>query len=157
VGALSYNVNNYSFVNTHDLQDYAAALAEDRLPLLLGTPIPPDELMRKYFVLGIKCIELDTLRFEELFGLPWQMLFYEPVRLLERLQMVAYDGRYLRLTEKGKLYVDYVCKQFYSYRNRGKHQPDGLLFSQMKMRKRQGELHTNSAFIPQDYIAAARV
>jgi oxygen-independent coproporphyrinogen-3 oxidase len=157
VGALSYNINNYSFVNTHDLHDYAATLAMGRLPVLLGTPITPDELMRKYFVLGIKCIEVDTAKFEEKFGISWQILFHEPVRLLERLEMVTYDGRYLRLTGKGKLYVDYVCKQFYSYRNRGKHQPDGLLFAQMKMGLPRIDAQAGTAFIPQEYIGAARV
>lgn len=130
-GALSYNINNYSVVNTHDLEDYASMVCSGRLPILLGTHITPDEHMRKYFVLGIKCLEVDTRRFEEMYGIPWQLLFHEPVRKLERLGLATDEGRFIRLTEKGKLYVDYVCKQFYSHRNQGRHQPDGLLFAQV--------------------------
>lgn len=156
VGALSYNVNNYSLVNTHNLQEYAEALTEGRLPILMGTPITPVELMRKYFVLGMKCIEIDTVKFEEIFGLPWQLLFYEPVRTLERLGLLEQDERFLRLTAKGKLYVDYVCKQFYSHRNRGKRQPDGLLFAQIKMDGRSNGSHTASTFISQQSIFACR-
>jgi oxygen-independent coproporphyrinogen-3 oxidase len=132
-GALSYNINNYSLVNTHDLHEYAACLDNDKLPILLGTPITPDELMRKYFVLGIKCLEVDTRKFEELFGLPYQMLFHDEVRKLQRLEMIVDDQGVLRLTAKGKIYVDYVCKQFYSYRNQGLFQPDGYTFAQMSI------------------------
>ncbi|MFL6274597.1 MAG: coproporphyrinogen-III oxidase family protein [Blastocatellia bacterium] len=135
-GALSYNINNYSLVNAHNLHEYAAYLDDNKLPILLGTPITPDELMRKYFVLGIKCLEVDTHRFEELFGLPYQMLFHEEVRKLQRLEMIVDDHGVLRLTAKGKIYVDYVCKQFYSYRNKGLFQPDGYTFAQMSIQPR---------------------
>jgi oxygen-independent coproporphyrinogen-3 oxidase len=137
VGALSYNVNGYSLVNTHSLEEYQACLDQGRLPVLMGTRITPDELMRKYFVLGIKCLEVDTARFEEIFGLPHDLLFHEPVRKLQRLGMVVHDGNFLRLTRKGKIYVDYVCKQFYSHRNQGRLQPDGLSFASMRI----GGLH----------------
>jgi oxygen-independent coproporphyrinogen-3 oxidase len=133
VGALSYNINNYTFVNTHDLHEYAACLDAGRLPVLLGTEITPDELMRKYFVLGMKCLELNTAKFEELFGLPYQLLFREEVRKLERLGMVVEEGHFLRLTMKGKIYVDYVCKQFYSHRSKGLYQPDGYTFAKLRM------------------------
>jgi oxygen-independent coproporphyrinogen III oxidase len=130
-GALSYDINGFSFVNVHDLAEYSALISQGRLPILLGTRITPDEQMRKFFVLGIKCLEVDTHRFEELFGLPWQMLFHDAVRKLERLGLAQDQGRFIRLTEKGKLYVDYACKQFYSYRNQGRHQPDGLTFADL--------------------------
>ncbi|HEX8091265.1 MAG TPA: coproporphyrinogen-III oxidase family protein [Blastocatellia bacterium] len=144
VGALSYNINNFALVNTHDLHEHAECLAQNRLPVLMGTKITPDELMRKYFVLGMKCLEVDTKKFEELFGLHYQLLFQDEVRKLERLEMIVEDNGVLRLTPRGKIYVDYVCKQFYSYRNKGLFQPDGYTFARMRMRPIQ-----NSSPLPQ--------
>ncbi len=111
--------------NVHDLTSYMRLIREGKMPILRSQPFDLSDAMSRYMVLGARCFNLPGKPFAEAFGVSMFDIFAQEVEMLSDLGLVAIEGDNLRVTKKGKYYVDNISKHFFSASNRCRLQPWG--------------------------------
>lgn len=125
-GAISY-IHGYIYANIHSLNGYRRYLEEGHFPILMGKKLTKEEEMSRFMVLGLKCISVSKQKFKELYNVEIEDVFGDALKKLGNLGLVSVDELSVKLTEKGKIYVDNVSKAFYTRNNVGKPQTVGML------------------------------
>lgn len=112
-GAFGY-VGRFLTINHHNLKRYAEIVNEGSLPILSARETSIGEERHRYFVLGIKTMEVDLEKYTELFSGDPLVDFREQIDLLKDQGLIEIRDSKLRLTEVGRFYVDQVSELFWS-------------------------------------------
>ena len=118
----SFNGNNY--YNVHDIKEYLNVVSEGCLPVLTGQEYSLADALSRYMVLGVRCFEISKSNFENKFGKKIDKLFESEIKELVEKGLIEADDL-IRVTEKGKYYIDNISKKFYTNDNKGHLQPWG--------------------------------
>ena len=113
-GALSSEVAGWSYYNVSNLQQYIEAIIEGRAPIAAATKLTCAEAMARYFVLGVRRLEVPLKPFAEQFGRRSDDVFTQQFSELSEAGMVRIENDVLRLTPAGIYFVDNVSKLFYT-------------------------------------------
>jgi len=136
---IGFGNSAYSFINDHvycnhsDLGSYEQAVYGGLDPIAMAVRVSARERMSRFFVLGLKFFEVSRRSFIDEFGVPPENVFGETIRRLVDGGMILLKGDRYGLTKMGKLYLNNVCKEFYTPENRGV--PQHLLFNPTVTRK----------------------
>ena len=101
-------------INFHMLDNYARTIASGRLPLLSLSTFDRVEAMHRFFVLGLKTLEIDFTVFKSIYNEDAEVLFRKEIDLLIENHLAIAGDNLLRLTQTGRYFVDQVCSLFYS-------------------------------------------
>lgn len=101
-------------MNGLDLGRYTAAVRQQRLPLASATLATQEELRRRYFVLGVKALSVDFVRYGEQFHEDATMRFSREFGKLEAAGLASLANNRLELTQLGRFFVDTVSAEFFS-------------------------------------------
>jgi len=112
-GALGF-VGRSVTVNGLKLDRYVASLRKERLPLVSVTTAGTEELERRYFVLGVKTLEVAFQPFVDAFGLDPRIRFQAQFDYLSGTGLATINESGLTLTALGRLFVDSVSALFFS-------------------------------------------
>ncbi len=112
-GALGF-VGGYTTVNGLGLDRYVRELTFNRLPLVSATYADADEARRRYFVLGVKTLDVPLGPFEARFGGDARSIFAREFAELQELGFATFDAEHLSLTALGRLFVDSASAVFFS-------------------------------------------
>jgi oxygen-independent coproporphyrinogen-3 oxidase len=130
-GAHSF-IGGYVFYNIASLKYYTEWVKKKQLPILFGKKLTKEELMSRYFVLGVKTLSVDLRKFEQIFGINPMELYGNVINDLVNKNLIQIKGTLLKLTRKGLIYVDNISKSFYTENNKGRPQPVGILLQEKK-------------------------
>jgi len=125
-GAHSF-VGGYVFYNIASLKYYLECINNSQVPILFGKKLTREEILSRYFVLGLKTLAVDTEIFEQLYNVKAEKAYGETIADLKQKGLIESEKTLLKLTRKGLVYVDNVSKAFYTPNNVGKSQPIGIL------------------------------
>lgn len=112
-GALGF-VGEHLTVNLHDVSHYCQRTEAKQLPLLATRRAEGGELKRRYFVLGVKTLEVDLNPFRLLFGIEPQVDFSDLFEQLDQLGLARVSSDLLALTDVGSFFVDQISEAFWS-------------------------------------------
>ncbi|MDO6967111.1 coproporphyrinogen-III oxidase family protein [Rhizobium alvei] len=112
-GALGF-VGNRTTINALSLKGYANVLRQKKLPLVSATAADKSELMRRYFVLGVKTLEVEFQPFFEIFGVDAREVFNVELSSLAYSGFIEVDQYKLSVTKIGVFYVDSISDVFFS-------------------------------------------
>lgn len=121
-GAFSESFNGYTWANVHDSRQYMEMVERGEVPILLGQGWNEDDAMTRWFVLGVRCLEVPLVPFEKEFGMPSSLLFKSELEKLIELGWIESFGHTIRVTKEGSFFVDNISKMFFNPSNRGKGQ-----------------------------------
>lgn len=115
-------INGSIYCNHADVGTYKQSILEHNNPIALSVQVSQRELMSRFFVLGLKFFRVSGAAFGETFGVPPQLVFGDVLMKLADSGMLTCDGEDYVLTKRGRLYVNNVCKEFFTEANRGSSQ-----------------------------------
>lgn len=124
-GAFSY-INGHIYCNSSPLNAYSQAIDNGNLPISFGKKLTIEEKMSRYFILGVKFLEISKSKFREQFGIKADDVFGDIFQKLEKLGLITNNDEMIAITQKGKLYADNISKMFYTKENIGIPQPRGV-------------------------------
>ncbi len=110
--------------NVYALEDYYRNISENKLPLLKGYTLGPDQVIRREIMFEILCY--NTLRFshvEKTFNLTFEAYFKPELESLKPLiddGMVERNSEGLKITPRGRFFIQHVCKVFDRFLRGGK-------------------------------------
>jgi len=122
-GALGF-AGGHTTVNGLGLSRYVNELGVGSLPLVSATQANADELRRRYFVLGVKTLDVPLAPFEQQFGDDPCVYFAREFAMLLELGFATISNTYLLLTPLGRLFVDSVSAVFFSDTERAVPHPE---------------------------------
>jgi oxygen-independent coproporphyrinogen-3 oxidase len=112
-GAFGF-IDKSTTINTMNYRKYRSDLANDKLPLISLTRTEEHEMIRRYFVLGVKTNNISLSKFKEIYRQDPEILFDNEFRLLDKMNLAKVEDSYLKLTELGRLFTDTISAIFYS-------------------------------------------
>ncbi|RVE87076.1 coproporphyrinogen-III oxidase family protein [Sinorhizobium meliloti] len=101
-------------VNGLGIPEYIGQLEGGQLPIASVRPLSDEELMRRYFVLGVKTLSVDLRRFEAQFNVAAMDVFMDKFSTLLSHGLAEIEEDRLALTAVGRLYTDQICETFYT-------------------------------------------
>ncbi len=122
-GAFGF-AGGHSTVNRLGLIGYCNLLEQGRLPLASIVPVSQMELRHRYFVLGVKALEVPFAPYRSLFERDPFQDFADPIEMLEQEGLANVDRDSMRLSPVGRLYVDTCSTLFFSKSQRGVPHPE---------------------------------
>ena len=115
VGVSAYSFfDDWVIQNTRSRKVYCDKITQGYLPIEIGEQISPYELMIRYCVLRLKQLRIIRSDFQERFGFDVMDVIGPKVEKLIADQCIELDEEELRLTERGTVYVDDVCRSLYT-------------------------------------------
>lgn len=111
-------------MNTLDVRAYCREVGSVGFAASSIRKLSTREQMRRYFVLGVKCYEIDLADFEARFSAPASRIFADEFRLLQQLGLAEITSGTLSLTPVGRLMVDQVSEAFYTEADRRTPHPE---------------------------------
>lgn len=122
-GSHTHYFGGHIWTNTYSVNDYMDEIEAGRFPGAVGQAVTVEELMHRFMVMGLHCLEVDMAAFERLFGVPGWDVFAAPILdLASRGWAERVDDR-LRVTTAGHPYLFNISKAFFSDGSRGEGQP----------------------------------
>lgn len=118
-------INGNIFFNVHSMEEYSNVVEAECLPILTGQRFTIDDAMSRYIVLGVRCFEIPIKIFKDNFGIDIRDKYTKEIELLLQNDLIKICPDYLRITKRGKYYIDNISKIFYSPDNEGHLQPWG--------------------------------
>jgi len=107
-------VNDHIYCTLHNQAQYQRYLANGSIPVVAAKRLSRLDAMARYFVLGVKCVNVDFGPFRTRFGEDPMDVFREPIAWLNREGLAELTPSGLKVTQRGVLYMDNVSKAFYS-------------------------------------------
>jgi oxygen-independent coproporphyrinogen-3 oxidase len=112
-GAFGY-VGRYLTINHHDLKHYANLINRGSLPISSACETSKEEEKHRFFVLGVKTMEVDLKKYAENFSADPLVDFNDQITLLRKAELIEVRDDKLRLTEVGRFYIDQISEVFWS-------------------------------------------
>lgn len=122
-GAFGY-VNNFLTINYHDLKHYGYLVDRNIKPIVQVSNTSSEEAKHRYFVLGIKTMEVDLKKYSELFLSNPKTDFEYQFDLLEKAGLIELCDTKLKLSDVGRFYVDQISEVFWSASQTGIEHPE---------------------------------
>ncbi|MDP5255200.1 MULTISPECIES: oxygen-independent coproporphyrinogen III oxidase [unclassified Vibrio] len=118
VSAISMMGDSYA-QNHKTLRDYYQQVNDQRHALAAGLQLERDDLIRRDVIQSLMChFQLDTQAIEQRFSLHFTRYFAKDIRLLQPLLddgLVVWQGKILKVSDKGRLLIRTVCMCFDRY------------------------------------------
>jgi len=122
-GAFGF-AGGHSTVNRLAVNRYCSLLEEGQLPLASAVPVDQSELRHRYFVLGVKTLEVPLAPYRSLFRREPLQDFAEPIGTLVREGLGTVSEDAFRLTPIGRFFVDSCSVLFFSSSQRDVPHPE---------------------------------
>ncbi len=122
-GAFGF-AGGYATVNRLGVQTYCKSLDRGVLPLASAVRIDSTELRHRYFVLGVKALEIPLDKYRDSFQSEPLVDFASQFRLMEENGLSDVRGDLMVLTPVGRLYVDTCRSIFFSEDQRDVQHPE---------------------------------
>ena len=124
-GAHTHYFGGHVWANIYPVKKYIEIINKGFFPGVMGIHVTKEELMAKYLVLGVRHLEINKMKFNDMFGLRIEDQFSAQIKELQQYGWVEDDGRKYVITREGLWYIDNISKKFYTKANIGKKQPWG--------------------------------
>jgi oxygen-independent coproporphyrinogen-3 oxidase len=112
-GAFGF-VDGYLTANAPSLDTYLDLCSKGRLPVISAKRISSTEMMRRYFVLGVKTLAIRLDTFKQYFLEDALTVFKDEIATLCSNGLATIEAEELKLTSVGSLYVDSCSALFFS-------------------------------------------
>ncbi len=112
-GAFGF-VGNSVTINHLSIDSYCKSLSNNALPLVSVTPTSEAELKRRYFVLGVKTLDVDLKQYRSLFASDAAKDFSREFDYLKDQGFITLDQNRMVLTDIGRLFTDTISEVFFS-------------------------------------------
>lgn len=122
-GAHTHYFGGYVWANIYPVKKYIELIDKGYFPGIMGSLVSKEELMAKYLVLGVRHLNVNKMKFKDMFGVGIEDQFSKPIEELLNYRWIENDGEKYIITRRGLWYIDNVSKKFYSKANIGKKQP----------------------------------
>lgn len=122
-GAFGF-AGGHSTVNRLPVNRYCNLLEQGRLPLASAVPVDQLELSHRYFILGLKTLEVPLAPYRSLFRSDPLQDFAEPIGTLVREGLATIRDDSLQLSPVGRLFVDSCSTLFFSTAQRDVPHPE---------------------------------
>ena len=104
---------NTTYINTGNFSEYLKLTQSKQLPILLRDKISVKERIEAILIMGLRHLEVDIKRFEEFNVDPFKQ-FNNQLQRLSQSNLLEFSGNKIRLTSRGKIWGNNICKEFYS-------------------------------------------
>jgi oxygen-independent coproporphyrinogen III oxidase len=122
-GAFGF-VGGHTTVNGLSIDHYASNLQKGQLPLASAVPVLTTESQHRYFVLGVKALDVPLGPYRTQFHSDPHKDFQQQFLELERNALAVVDDEFLHLSPLGRLYVDSCSALFFSANERAIPHPE---------------------------------
>lgn len=126
-------VNNVYSQNVKTLDEYYAAINENRLPIQKGIILTNDDLLRKHIIEQLMCnFAIDYQKIENLFNIDFKSYFSQELSVLKDMQkdrLLTLHESSLEISLLGRLLIRNICMVFDSYLQKSRQQ--GQRFSKV--------------------------
>jgi oxygen-independent coproporphyrinogen-3 oxidase len=106
-------LNGFCYINDGKYDNYLAAVRGGSLPVLLMDKVEEKEKLHALLSMGLRMLEVDLDKLPEACGNVFE-LFSQQILILAKHNLLEVTGGKIRLTDKGKLWGNNICKEFYS-------------------------------------------
>ncbi len=114
IGVSSFShFGGVNFQNAHNFEEYVRILNEDRLPLYRAVSLTPKQRLIREMVLQLKTGRLDTVYFQNKFGVDVWKEFQPVYEGLEDKNVLERQNGMISLTRRGLLEVDHFLLDFF--------------------------------------------
>lgn len=106
-------VNGKTYINDGDFMGYIEHIENTRLPIVLQDDVLEEEKLNAKLSMGLRLIEVTWESLEE----PKEEImnrFAKQFNILQELNLIKIDNDKIALTQKGKVWGNNICKEFYS-------------------------------------------
>jgi len=124
VGAHSHYFGGHVWSNTYRLDEYLNAHPYT-FRGSVGVRASDTELMAKYMVLGVRCIEVPKSEFLDMFGVTIDDVYRCELAELENVGWIRNTDDSVTVTPEGLWFINNISKHFYSASNASHAQPRG--------------------------------
>ncbi len=124
-GAHTHYFGGHIWANVYSVEKYIKAMNSGIFAGIVGSSVSVKELMHKYMVLGVRCVEIEKASFKRLFGVDVERYFAAQLRALTELGWLRETREKFIVTKQGLWYIDNISKMFYSELNARERQPWG--------------------------------
>ena len=122
LGASAYSFfEGFVYYNVRSIERYAELVEEGKLPIWIGEKVPIRDLMRRNLIFGLKTSGinrddggLNKRIFKNGFGISPNLVFNDELERLKELELIEEKGDFIRLTLKGLVLSEEVCRELYS-------------------------------------------
>jgi oxygen-independent coproporphyrinogen-3 oxidase len=111
---------SHIYCNESSLDRYADAIAAGRQPVAMGKRLSLEEEMSRYVALGVNFLRVPRDPFRRQFGLDLERVYAKELDRLICWGLVELGTQEMVLTDKGRIYLANVSKEFFTGENRGK-------------------------------------
>lgn len=112
-GAFGF-AGGHSTVNRLSTKHYCELIEGGHLPLASAIPVDRAELKHRYFVLGVKTLEVSLTHYRSIFGSEPLEDFQKPIATIQSEGFASLTEESLTLTPVGSLFVDSCSTLFFS-------------------------------------------
>jgi oxygen-independent coproporphyrinogen-3 oxidase len=117
-GALGF-VGECTTANCLRIQNYLGRVARDESALISQVRVNRTELQRRYFVLGVKCLSVDLMRFVDIYGEQAHVVFDKEFDWFAKHDLARIDQQNtLNLSKMGRMSVDQLSTTMFSSEQR---------------------------------------
>ena len=110
IGLSAYNkIGDLFYVNTFSLKQYIERV-ETGLPIATGTVMPPQRVMRRWFMMGLYRLCVNKAEFEKRFGFKIEQVLGRFILMLKLLNIVKVHPEYIQTTRSGMYWVSLMTK-----------------------------------------------
>jgi len=122
-GAETHYLGGYISANVFSVNTYINAINDGILPWTVGARLTKEDLMTKYMVLGVRGLEIDKVRFKEMFNMDPDIYFKSRLEeLLRKGWMEDRKDKYV-VTREGLWFAENISKILYDESNKMEKQP----------------------------------
>jgi oxygen-independent coproporphyrinogen-3 oxidase len=110
VGLSAYTkIGGLFYVNTFSLKDYVKSVVE-RLPIATGMTMPPERVMRRWFMMGLYGLRIEKAEFERRFGVKIDRGIGSLLPMLKLMNIVKEHPEYIEVTRNGMYWASLMTK-----------------------------------------------
>jgi oxygen-independent coproporphyrinogen-3 oxidase len=106
-------INNYCYINNGRFDDYIISVENNQLPILLQNFVSEEDKIYSILAMGLRTLEVNLSKFDHFNINPFSLFPNQLMKLTENNLIEISNGK-IKLTDKGKLWGNNICKEFYS-------------------------------------------
>jgi len=103
-------INRKTYINSGNFAEYVDSVENNQLPIHLQNEVVADEDIHAQFSMGLRFLEVDFSGFKE----EASRRFFKVFQRLLKKDLIVISNEKIALTQKGKLWGNNICKEFYS-------------------------------------------
>jgi coproporphyrinogen III oxidase-like Fe-S oxidoreductase len=110
VGLSAYTkIGGLFYVNTFFLKDYIERVGS-ALPIATGTTMPPNRVMRRWFMMGLYRLKVEKSEFKDRFGVMMEEALGSFLRMLKMFNIIKEYPDYVQVTRQGMYWISLMTK-----------------------------------------------